>query len=258
MNVNVENCIEALSSPSNDSTSCRGTEPGPSLSNLCGGSYALGQIPQTIMSEFIAASNNNGSTVTNNNSGNSNNKKTLSFSPDQIECICEALQQSNDYEKLNKFLESLPTTDRLCNNEIVLKARAVVAFHKQSFPEMYAILQSHSFNVRHHVELQKMWYKAHYKEQEKARKKELGAVDKFRLRRKFPLPRTIWDGEETLYWFKEKARNTLLESFKKNRYPSQEDKIELSKRTGLSKTQVSNWFKNKRQRDRGTQDRRRE
>lgn len=244
MNVNVDNCIDALSSPSNDSTSCRGLEPGPSLSNLCGGSYALGQLPQTIMSEFIAANNSN--------------KKTLSFSPDQIECICEALQQSNDYEKLNKFLESLPTSDRLCNNEVVLKARAVVAFHKQSFPELYAILQSHSFNARHHVELQQMWYKAHYKEQEKVRKRELGAVDKFRLRRKFPLPRTIWDGEETLYWFKERARNALLESFKKNRYPSQEDKMELSKRTGLSKTQVSNWFKNKRQRDRGTQDRRRE
>ena len=30
----------------------------------------------------------------------------------------------------------------------------------------------------------------------------LGAVDKYRLRRKFPLPRTIWDGEETVYCFK--------------------------------------------------------
>ena len=29
-----------------------------------------------------------------------------------------------------------------------------------------------------------------------------GAVDKYRLRRKFPLPRTIWDGEETVYCFK--------------------------------------------------------
>ena len=29
-----------------------------------------------------------------------------------------------------------------------------------------------------------------------------GAVDKYRLRRKFPLPATIWDGEETVYCFK--------------------------------------------------------
>ena len=41
-----------------------------------------------------------------------------------------------------------------------------------------------------------------------------GAVDKYRLRRKFPLPRTIWDGEETVYCFKEKSRNSLKETYK--------------------------------------------
>lgn len=37
---------------------------------------------------------------------------------------------------------------------------------------------------------------------EKIRGRELGAVGKYRIRRKFPLPRTIWDGEETSYCFK--------------------------------------------------------
>jgi len=41
-----------------------------------------------------------------------------------------------------------------------------------------------------------------------------GAVDKYRLRRKHPLPRTIWDGEETVYCFKEKSRNSLKETYK--------------------------------------------
>ena len=44
-----------------------------------------------------------------------------------------------------------------------------------------------------------------------------GAVDKYRLRRKYPLPRTIWDGEETVYCFKEKSRNSLKEMYKHNR-----------------------------------------
>ena len=44
-----------------------------------------------------------------------------------------------------------------------------------------------------------------------------GAVDKYRLRRKYPLPRTIWDGEETVYCFKEKSRNSLKECYKTNR-----------------------------------------
>lgn len=43
---------------------------------------------------------------------------------------------------------------------------------------------------------------AHYIEAEKLRGRPLGAVGKYRVRRKFPLPRTIWDGEETSYCFK--------------------------------------------------------
>ena len=77
-----------------------------------------------------------------------------------------------------------------------------------------------------------------------------GAVDKYRLRRKFPLPRTIWDGEETVYCFKEKSRNSLKETYKVNRYPTPDEKKTLAKKTGLTMTQVSNWFKNRRQRDR--------
>ena len=75
-------------------------------------------------------------------------------------------------------------------------------------------------------------------------------MDKYRLRRKFPLPRTIWDGEETVYCFKEKSRNSLKETYKVNRYPTPDEKKTLAKKTGLTMTQVSNWFKNRRQRDR--------
>lgn len=46
-------------------------------------------------------------------------------------------------------------------------------------------------------------------EAEKLRGRPLGAVGKYRVRRKFPLPRTIWDGEETSYCFKEKSRSVL-------------------------------------------------
>jgi hypothetical protein len=61
--------------------------------------------------------------------------------------------------------------------------------------------------------------RAHYSEAEKIRGRELGAgentttivymylnsifpVGKYRIRKKFPLPKTIWDGEETSYCFK--------------------------------------------------------
>jgi len=179
------------------------------------------------------------------------------FSAEQIACICETLQQSGDIEKLAHFLFSLPPeAEPLQGHEAVLRARAVVAFYKCAFRELYAILENHNFDAKYHAELQRMWYKAHYEEAAKLRGRELGAVDKYRLRKKFPLPKTIWDGEETVYCFKEKSRTALKESYQRNKYPTPDEKRNLSKRTGLTLTQVSNWFKNRRQRDRTPQQRR--
>ena len=90
-------------------------------------------------------------------------------------------------------------------------------------------------------------------EAEKLRGRPLGAVGKYRIRRKYPLPRTIWDGEETSYCFKEKSRQVLREWYNHNPYPSPREKRELSEATGLTTTQVSNWFKNRRQRDRASE-----
>ncbi|XP_058149306.1 homeobox protein SIX4 isoform X2 [Dasypus novemcinctus] len=174
----------------------------------------------------------------------------LAFSPDHVACVCEALQQGGNLDRLARFLWSLPQSDLLRGNESLLKARALVAFHQGIYPELYSILESHSFESANHPLLQQLWYKARYTEAERARGRPLGAVDKYRLRRKFPLPRTIWDGEETVYCFKEKSRNALKELYKQNRYPTPAEKRHLAKITGLSLTQVSNWFKNRRQRDR--------
>lgn len=176
--------------------------------------------------------------------------ESICFSPEQIACVCEALQQSGDVERLSRFLWSLPPSELLRSNESVLKARAVVAFHRSDFRDLYAILEGHNFDSVNHQVLQQMWYKAHYIEAAKIRGRPLGAVDKYRIRRKYPLPKSIWDGEETVYCFKEKSRQALKECYKQNRYPTPEEKRGLAKKTGLTLVQVSNWFKNRRQRDR--------
>ncbi|KAL0969043.1 hypothetical protein UPYG_G00221930 [Umbra pygmaea] len=175
---------------------------------------------------------------------------SLAFSPEQVACVCEALQQGGNVDRLARFLWSLPQSDLLRGNESILKAQALVAFHQARYQELYSILENHSFSPSNHSSLQDLWYKARYTEAEKARGRALGAVDKYRLRRKYPLPRTIWDGEETVYCFKERSRNALKDLYKQNRYPSPAEKRNLAKITGLSLTQVSNWFKNRRQRDR--------
>lgn len=115
---------------------------------------------------------------------------------------------------------------------------------------MYKLLENNHFSVENHPQLQDLWLRAHYMEAEKIRGRELGAVGKYRIRKKYPLPHSIWDGEQTSYCFKEKSRNILRNSYLRNPYPSPKEKKELSDSTHLSVTQVSNWFKNRRQRDR--------
>ncbi|XP_002735606.1 homeobox protein SIX6-like [Saccoglossus kowalevskii] len=180
----------------------------------------------------------------------SDNGNSLTFSPQQVACVCEALQKSGNTDRLAQFLWSLPPNELLRGSESVLRARATVAFHRGNFKELYTIMESQNFDQHSHNELQNLWYKAHYIEAEKIRGRPLGAVDKYRIRRKFPLPKTIWDGEETVYCFKEKSRTALKECYKQNRYPTPDEKRNLAKVTGLTLTQVSNWFKNRRQRDR--------
>lgn len=77
-----------------------------------------------------------------------------------------------------------------------------------------------------------------------------GPVDKYRVRKKFPLPRTIWDGEQKTHCFKERTRSLLREWYLQDPYPNPTKKRELASATGLTPTQVGNWFKNRRQRDR--------
>ncbi|XP_060781130.1 homeobox protein SIX4-like isoform X2 [Neoarius graeffei] len=183
-------------------------------------------------------------------SSSSSSVSSLCFSAEQVACVCEALQQAGRVDQLARFLRALGGGGSHGGGESVLRARALVAFHQARYGELYGILQGHSFSPGCHGALQELWYKARYTEAERARGRPLGAVDKYRVRRKFPLPRTIWDGEETVYCFKARSRNALRDAYMRNRYPAPADKRNLAKVTGLSLTQVSNWFKNRRQRDR--------
>ncbi|GBM29269.1 Homeobox protein SIX3 [Araneus ventricosus] len=179
---------------------------------------------------------------------------TLNFSINQVAAVCETLEESGDIERLGRFLWSLPVAHPNCaelnKNESVLRARALVAFHTGNFRELYGILESHRFTKVSHSKLQAMWLEAHYQEAEKLRGRPLGPVDKYRVRKKYPLPRTIWDGEQKTHCFKERTRSLLREWYLQDPYPNPTKKKELAQATGLTPTQVGNWFKNRRQRDR--------
>ena len=63
---------------------------------------------------------------------------------------------------------------------VYYQARSVVSYHRGNYRELYAILESHSFEAHNHPMLQQLWYKAHYMEAQKIRGRPLGAVDKYR------------------------------------------------------------------------------
>uniref|UniRef100_A0A8C9YF48 Sine oculis homeobox homolog 1a n=1 Tax=Sander lucioperca TaxID=283035 RepID=A0A8C9YF48_SANLU len=183
---------------------------------------------------------------------------TMIFTAEQVACVCEVLLKSGCMDRLAGFLCTLPplslSSSSVCLGELesVLKAKAAVAFHQGHFTDLYTVLEGFPFSPRSHPLLQQLWLGAHYMEAERQRGRPLGAVGKYRVRRKFPLPHTIWDGEETSYCFKEKSRTILREWYRHKPYPSTREKRELAAATGLTTTQVSNWFKNRRQRDRTT------
>lgn len=178
---------------------------------------------------------------------------SLNFSPIQVAQVCESLEESGDTERLARFLWSLsviPGSNLLTQHESIIRARAIVAFQQSNYRELYALLENYKFTRDSHPKLQAMWMEAHYQEAEKLRGRPLGPVDKYRVRKKFPLPRTIWDGEQKTHCFKERTRGLLREWYLQDPYPNPAKKRELAQATGLSPTQVGNWFKNRRQRDR--------
>ncbi|XP_032363997.1 SIX homeobox 9 isoform X2 [Etheostoma spectabile] len=176
------------------------------------------------------------------------------FTAEQVACVCEVLLKSGCMDRLAGFLHTLPppSLSSVCPGELesVLKAKAAVAFHQGHFTDLYTLLEGFPFSPHNHPLLQQLWLRAHYVEAERQRGRPLGAVGKYRVRRRFPLPHTIWDGEETSYCFKEKSRSILREWYCHKPYPSTQEKWELAAATGLTTMQVSNWFKNRRQRDR--------
>ena len=176
------------------------------------------------------------------------------FSAEQVSKVCETLEECGDIERLSRFLWSLPNSreinELMNSNETVLRARASVAFRNHHFHELYYILEHFRFSKSSHGKMQAMWLEAHYIEAERLRGRPLGPVDKYRVRKRFPLPRTIWDGEQKTHCFKERTRKLLRDYYLQDPYPSPSKKRELANATHLTPTQVGNWFKNRRQRDR--------
>ena len=158
------------------------------------------------------------STITNNNAYNSNNIHHSGYSNGNH--AGQSVSQTNSNEIIRSaadvfLLRQLPFDRR--TNEYILIARANIEFHRMEFKGLCRILKENDFSIEHHLTLQKLWHEAHYRESEKSRNRKLGAVDRYRVRKKNIFPTTIWDGEDRVYCFKERSRQALRDCYKVNR-----------------------------------------
>ncbi|KAL7667630.1 hypothetical protein ACOME3_010559 [Neoechinorhynchus agilis] len=178
------------------------------------------------------------------------NGQPMELTISQIQCICDVLIKSKQYQKLSVIVNELPHESAFVDVDLLRKCNAYIAFGRKQYDITLRILSKYQFEAKHHAQLQELYYEAHYKKSEEQKDRDLSAVEKYRIRKRNKLPQTIWDGDEVLYYFKQKSRKMLIESYESNRYPTNEEKNRLIEITGLSMTQISNWFKNRRQRDR--------
>ena len=84
---------------------------------------------------------------------------SFGFRLEQISAVCEVLQKAGQIDKLARFIASLPKCEQLQQQEAIMKAKAVVYFHKGNFRDLYKILETHNYQPENHLKLQQLWLK---------------------------------------------------------------------------------------------------
>ncbi|CAK5023222.1 unnamed protein product [Meloidogyne enterolobii] len=176
-----------------------------------------------------------------------------SLTDDQLECLCLILENFENFRGLELLLNLLPpptVPEKSLAKSVLIRVKAVLLFHQGRYEEFKEYIKLNKFKQKDHNLLQNLWNEANYAEASKQRTKPLDPVSRYRIRKKNIFPSSIWDGEGTSYCFKKKAREILKQAYKIDSIPNLQTKQELAKQTELSVLQVSNWFKNQRQRAR--------
>ncbi|KAI6216721.1 F-box domain-containing protein [Aphelenchoides fujianensis] len=158
---------------------------------------------------------------------------TLPFDAGKLAaCICRSLHLNREGGKLVDFFDAHP--------------------HFRQLSEAVSVESGEDVSLLFCAHLFALFARGHFDELRRSGWSRHAPVDKYRLRQKRPPPLSIWNGEKSKYSFTERQRATLVQCYRENPYPKPDDKLEIARRTGLKLQQISNWFKNRRQRDKST------
>jgi len=172
--------------------------------------------------------------------------------------LCTLLVKTKSYEALVAFLSNLPSgyVDE-SSNENIIRAKLSVALFKKETVTVYKILKEHKFESDTE-DLIKIWDEAHYIDEEKRTKRKLTPLARFRVRKRFPPPKSIcWNGIRKTNTLPREATSFLkawLADHLNDPYPSALEKQRLAEISGLTQAQVKTWFANARRRGKNFDD----
>lgn len=98
---------------------------------------------------------------------NANLQRNSIFNIEQIICICETLSQARDGERLAKFFRFLgPNRFELRNlsNFSLIRGQLYALYFMKAFDDFFKLIKSQYFPSIFHLELQELWFQAHYAE----------------------------------------------------------------------------------------------
>ncbi|KAL3078583.1 hypothetical protein niasHT_035066 [Heterodera trifolii] len=169
----------------------------------------------------------------------------------KLQKIVKSYEQREDFSSVEKMCTVInQIIASVVRNvaEAVLGARALISLHTSNSDQLYLILEER-ITWENGLGLMQMWYDAHYHQAEKIQGSSLGPVDKYRVRKKHPLP---WAKPE-VNCFNNNTRKILMDNYLTDAYPSPAVMKQLAQETYLTETQVGHWFVNRRQRDKSQQ-----
>ncbi|VDM42842.1 unnamed protein product [Toxocara canis] len=182
----------------------------------------------------------------------------------KIDCICEALYQAHDGEKLVELFR--PDIQNIMfyryrYSSSVLRAYLYALFHMRRFEELFQAIAANTFEQKYFEELQDLWYKARYAE----------VLRQFYKRNKYP---TLEDKKEIaritdlqivqvyIRFIANNLKKKVVTSMPCNTKGNltvdniicEQNYVKVNCQNNFC-LQISNWFKNRRQRDKSSSDR---
>lgn len=149
------------------------------------------------------------------------------------------------YAEVENLLLRLPNSPEYQENEEIIRAKIALAWHRKDIQAVYKLVEEGTFSQGD--DLIEIWDEAHVYEA-KART----AVQRFRVRQRFPPPRSICPSgfrkkkgipRETY-----KALQAWLMQRIRNPYPDSTEKLMLAEQHGITLAQLKTWFANARRR----------